>query len=393
MGETATSGFFGGFISSAVYATVRFWLPIILAYIFWKLWVYYLHEKWIKNISWVTLEIKIPREIMKSPKAMEVVLNGMYVTKDGNFKEKYWLGWLRVWFSLEIASIGGHIHFFVRVPKLLKGLVSAQFYAQYPDIEISEAEDYTEELVTGGRLNPDYEADGMEFILTKEDVYPIKTYIDHGLHETGAEEEQKTDPITSILEFMGSIGPGEQLWFQVLIRATLNKKWTEEAKVVVDKLMKRDTGKTEVLSFASLLLSPGERLVVEAIERGVSKLGFDVGIRFVYLGHKDKFNPVNIASMAGVMKQFSAMNLNGFRGINRAATDYFSTLREPRIKRRLVDAYVKRSYFHPPHERKWYVLNTEELATVYHFPGAVSETPTLGRVEAKKSEPPANLPI
>ncbi len=98
MDQVVTSSFFGDFISSAIITTARFWLPIILAYIFWELWVYYVHERWIENSPWTTLEIKIPREIMKSPKAMEVVLNGIYMTKDGsNLKEIYWDRWLRPW--------------------------------------------------------------------------------------------------------------------------------------------------------------------------------------------------------------------------------------------------------------------------------------------------------
>jgi hypothetical protein len=46
-----------------------------------------------------------------------------------------------------------------------------------------------------------------------------------------------------------------------------------------------------------------------------------------------------------------------------------------------------------PYQRTPFVLNTEELATIYHFPGRVAETPTFGRIEAKKGEPPSNLPI
>jgi hypothetical protein len=61
----------------------------------------------------------------------------------------------------------------------------------------------------------------------------------------------------------------------------------------------------------------------------------------------------------------------------------------------MVEAYRSRSYFY----MNWFsgrlpfVLNTEELATIFHFPGRVAETPTFGRIEARKSEAPPNLPI
>ncbi len=390
---TPASAFFEIFLSNAVLNTAYFWLPIILGYVAWRFWIYYVRYKFVAKAPWVTLEVKIPREIFKGPQAMEVVLNGISVAKDGNFLERYRDGFLRSWYSLEIVSFEGHVHFYVRVVKPLVRLVVAQFYGQYPDIEINEVEDYTKPFIKDGKLHPDYNIDGMEFILNEQDVYPIKTYIDYGLDNLATKEEQKTDPITSLIEFFGSMKAGEHAWFQIMIRTTKNKKWKTEAKALIDQLMKRDIAKTEVLNFGALLLSPGERQIIEAIERNVSKVAYDVSIRFCYIARKDKFNSINIASMASAIKQFSALNMNGFKGINRAASEYFQSIYEPRLKRKILNGYINRSSFYPPEERQHFILNTEELATIFHFPGGVSETPTLGRIEAKKSEPPTNLPL
>jgi len=136
-------------------------------------------------------------------------------------------------------------------------------------------------------------------------------------------------------------------------------------------------------------------------------------VRLLYLARKDAYNPANIAGLFGVMKQYSSLNLNRFTTkdytdfdypwqyyINipfyqtKSAIPFFSWkgLRQEYKKWNYFDAYVQRSWFFPPYERKTYVLNTEELATIYHFPGQVAETPTFERIEARKSEPPPNLP-
>jgi hypothetical protein len=62
-------------------------------------------------------------------------------------------------------------------------------------------------------------------------------------------------------------------------------------------------------------------------------------------------------------------------------------------KQHLLDAYKRRAYFFPPFKSPHMVLNTEELATLYHFPGGVSVTPAFSRIGSKKSDAPSNLPI
>jgi hypothetical protein len=383
-----------------VFIEARFlWLPVILFFVFWKIWLYYIRSRFVSKLDWTILEIKLPREIMKGPRAMEVVLNTFHQTKDGNLIEKYWQGWLRPWFSLEIVSIGSEIHFFIYTQRFFRNLVESQIYAQYPDVEITEVDDYSKAAFVDG-FGRDWGCWGMEFGLTAEDAYPIKTYVDYGLQDLATKEEQKTDPITSFIEFLGSLKEGEQVWFQILIRAT-KKKWQDEGKKLVEKLMKAirerekpKLGEKELVKVTAFTLTPGEKAVIEAIERDVAKLGFDTGIRGLYLARNERFNPVNIASLVGTMKQYNTLNLNGFKPVNSTTVDYFfKKKREAGKKKIILDAFRQRSYFYMPYDRKPFVLNTEELATIFHFPGRVAETPTLGRIEARKGEAPTDLPI
>ena len=88
------------------------------------------------------LEIKLPKETFKSPKAMEVVLGAFHQAPGINVYEQYFLGHVRPYASLEIASIDGHVHFFIRTLKKYRIAVETHIYSQYPTAEIHEVPDY-----------------------------------------------------------------------------------------------------------------------------------------------------------------------------------------------------------------------------------------------------------
>jgi len=111
------------------------------------------------------------------------------------------------------------------------------------------------------------------------------------------------------------------------------------------------------------------------------------------------------AGMIGAMRQFGYVGsnsiLNGIRpnkfipGITYPWEDFLDMNKNENQKLHL-DAFKRRSFFNVPHRHlmgKPYVLTVEELATLYHFPGAHIMTPTLTRIPSKKAEAPANLPI
>lgn len=387
-------------------ALTPLWLPAILFLIFWNLWVTYVQAEVIKNETYTLLEIRLPREISKSPLAMETVLAGMHIgIGETTFINRYWEGKTRPWFSLEIVSIEGEVHFFIWTRTFLKELVKSQIYAQYPTVEIYEVEDYALPITLDlEKMN----LWGCDFKLSDPDPVPIKTYVDYGL-DKDPKEEFKINPLASQLEFFGSIGKGEQLWMQIMIRVNKSEKhkkgtffgkmgWKDEAQEEIDKIIKAATFKTEDIKVPTVLnLSKGQSENIAAIERSISKLGYDCGIRGIYFADKDKFNPKNIVGLVHSMKQYSSNTLNKF-GPARWLIPFsypwqdFREKRQNRVRHQLLEAYKRRSYFHPPFKTQPFVLSTEELATLFHFPGDVVQTPTLSRIPSTKSEAPSNLP-
>ena len=407
----------GLWILHIIKITSYYWIPVLLVYIGCRVWMKYIRLATIAKKEWIMLEIRIPKEVFKSPQAMEIFLaNALHQGGGmGNWYQKYWLGNVHTWFSLEMISEEGNVRFIIRAEKKWRRLVEAQLYAQYPNIEIKEVPDYTEKMV----LNM-YEAPwsiwGTEFKLAKPDPFPIKTYIDYGLDKAvgSLDEEQKIDPITPMVEFLSSLGPGEHAWFQFLVRPSIERypdpeggwgkvDWKKIAIQEKKKILKEHEltlvgpdGKERTVR-DMMNMTETEKLQLNSLEKSVTKPGFDCGIRALYLAKDGEFDPINITGLTGVFKQFNSEYLNSFKVQDPTAFDYpwqdLTGSRTRTLKIDMFDAYRRRSYFHPPYEKTPFVLNSEELATVFHLPSKTTEAPTLERIEAKRATPPPNLPI
>ncbi len=382
--------------------TAFVWGPVLLVYLAAKAWLAYKQAEFIAKFEWVMLEIKLPRVIEKTPLAMELVLPAFHITSTGTWYDRWFKGKVKPWFSLEMMSDEGDVRFFVRTPTKYKRVIESHIYAQYPDIEVHESEDYVK--VTPYLKEPnEWSLWGCEFALTKPDPYPIKTYVDYKLDSTLTKEEMKSDPITSVIEFLGSVGRGQTVWFQILVQATGRRfskpglfagrhDWKEEGKKIIAEI-KAKSADAEGREKSSKQQSD----VIAAIERSLGQFGFDCGIRALYIARREAFDPSNIGGIAGAFQQYSSQVLNGFKPTHTTEFDYpwqdYKGMRLAKLKKRLYDAYVRRSYFYMPYMRRPFVLSSEELATIFHFPGGVAETPTFSRIDSRKGEPPSNLPI
>lgn len=395
--------------------------PVILAFIlfiiFWPLWVNYVRSDFIYSQKYTNLEVKLPKEMFKSPLAMEVFLNALHNTSDGSKFAQFWKGEKRPTYSLEIISIEGIVKFIIRTEDRRKAGVMSALYGQFPGVEVIEVEDYTKGIDFDPKESKLY---GCEFVFTKEDPYPIKTYVDYGL-DKDPKEEFKVDPLVPMIEFLGNVGMNQQVWIQFIIRAHIKEQrkaghfwkktdaWKDEAEAIINKIMVRD-GKTKVVGKKDKetgrvippTLSDGEKETIKAIERSLSKQAFDVGIRAIYIGKKDLFDkPNGVGGIVGAFKHFSSENLNGFKPNGSKWTPKFSGVpwedyknyRQNKSNKLVLEAYKRRSYFYEPFVSKPLVMNIEELATVYHFPGQVAFTPNLDRIPSKRSQAPSNLPI
>jgi hypothetical protein len=387
-----------GTIAAILFLTSPVWLPIVLGGAAWGLWVDYIRRREISKKEFILLEIRIPKEIKKSPAAMEVIFNALTSGAVSGWYKTYWKGEMQPWYSLEVISVGGAIHFLIWTDKKSKNLLEAQIYSQYPGVEIYEVPDYAKDVVYNPEINKMW---GTEIILTKPDPYPIKTYVDYGVDP---DKDSGIDPMSVMLEYLGTLEQGQQAWVQILIRSHVKVNdidtWKDEAKKEIEGILskgklqsKDDDPHTPKVA----VLSEDQKEQIKALEKNINKPGFACGIRIILMTDADKFDPGRIGGLLNSFKQYSSHNLNGFKPNNTTGVKYpwydFREHRVNKMKKNILDAYKRRSYFYAPYKGKPFILNTEELATIYHFPGKAIQTPTLGRISSKKAEPPSNLPI
>lgn len=428
------------FMWAIVGETWWFWVPPLLGITGWKLWRYYLKTRYFFNLQWVLLEVKIPRDIAKSPQAMEQIFAGLQTLHyEFDPLEIYWEGLQHDFCMFEMASMGGETKFYVRCPVFYRNVVEAQIYGQYPEAEIVEAEDYMNQL-PAVIPNAEYDIFGIEFKLEKPDPYPIRTYIEFATTETMKEEERKIDPFASLAEVMGKIQPGEHIGYHLIMRPCQNNNWKDEGERLVSKLIGRKVDEKpsgvvavfmEVANFISEIiavlstpsseakavpkreekdgtslmqhLSPGTSNIVAAIERNILKPGWEVIIRFCYIARRDMFSKSHLSGFIGALRTYNTLTMNSFivNGKAMATKTPWWWMPSWKAKRRLHKQRLFYSYYRSRKgftdtwtlRSKIIVLNTEELATIYHYPSLIAQSPTMPKIESKRSEPPATLPV
>lgn len=395
------------------------WLPLVLFFATRAMYREYKRQSYQSNklnfSKYRILEVNLPKDIHKSPQAMEIIIDVLHHLGGGgmDWKHRFWYGSILYPSSLEIVSIEGSIYFFMRVHEKLVDLVKSNLYSQFPQAEVSEVDDYTRHVPDYTENQDNWTLYGADFKLAGPDYLPIKTYVDYGLDQQVGklEEFQKIDPLTPMIEFLSTIGPGEQIWIQYVIRGDGLSSWREEAEDFVKQKM--DSGKStdQEEGLQVLRLSHGEQEQIKSVQRSLSKHAFETVIRGLYIAKNDNENPgVKGYFKNPIYKPFASLFLNSIRKSDDTGFDWvwedFSGKKDLKKKRRFFEDYVNRSAFYKPQnpfsfllgalmKKKPYhmIFTSEELATLFHFPGQVSETPALQRIDAMKSQPPLDLPI
>ncbi len=379
-----------------------------------------------QNWKWVVLAVDIPAMFIQSPKAVEQIftqLSGALISC--NIADKYWHGKEQKYFSFEVVSIEGYTQFLIRTEVEYRDLVEAAIYAQYAEAEITEVEDYVTAF-PDKFPDPDYDAFGVEFKLAQDEAYPIRTYpsFEHNI----SKDQIFSDPMAGILENFSRIGRGENLWLQIVVEPVTND-WKEAGIELVKSIIENKKPEVKLpLLFRVMTvplnllrtivsevvgtsggeskgddkkeekpktlsdLTPGKRATVEAIEEKISKIGFKSKINVLYVARRATFSPSRcIDGLIGAVNQFHIVGSNAIVPAAVTAAEYDkSGAKSNALKSSFMSMYKKRK---SKGTEKPYILNIEELATIWHFPLPNVRTPLVQKAGAKRAEPPLGLPV
>ena len=354
------------------------WMPIValLLYLTWRNNQKATH---IQAVDPVLLVLEIPRTNDKQ----ELAAEQLFASLHGILRDRIELkqsGGVQEHVSFEMASINKMIRFYVWAPRHLRNFVEGQIYAQYPTVQIHEAEeDYTRRHITHSVVNT------AELTLVDNEVLPIKTFTNF-----------EVDPLAGITATLAKLeDDDEELWIQVITRPIADD-WHQRSSRYVEQVKKGSVvgissggamgyigqmlallwKPPETTGGATREVSEREKTRISEIEKKSVKLGYQVKIRVAYLGHSQPIARQRIQGLVGTFKQFNSTNLNGFR------------VSKSSFKREDIAAYGAR-YF----TDNGFILNIEELASVFHLPHTNVETPNIVWASTKTAEPPAKLPV
>jgi hypothetical protein len=206
-----------------------------------------------------------------------------------------------------------------------------------------------------------------------------------------------------LLEELATVGEREEVWVSLMVRPH-QRDWSPGfwgfLDVPRDSL--HDDAHEEIHRIVGSSgdvrhLPQTQQELVRGIEEALKKPSFDCGLRAMYVAHRDHYDERRAHSLDGLFDRFGDPVLNNFTAYdprNRVGwplSDIFTAL--PALDMEyFLKLYRRRAFFAPPYYGQAFVLNTEELATMYHMP-KVGRASALSRSRGTKLQPPENLPI
>lgn len=299
---------------------------------------------------------------------------------------KTWLfGRYDSWTFEIVVGVDGLITFYMAVPRYLESYIQQQFLSQYPHGQIEPVDDYNIFSAQG------YVATG-HLLLAKSNMFPILTY-----------RHLKTDPLIGPLSVLSKLPPGQTAAIQFVLRSA-RKDWRALGVKVASQMQQGKNLKQAVSASSgnalvqvvgkpadwisagtgsdqptppAYRLSPMEEQMVKSVEEKASKAGLDVNIRLVASAPSEELARDTLRQIANAFSQYANYEYaNSFKAVIKGAGD------------RVIGDFIYRNF----DQKTGFVLNAEEMASLWHMPLPETQVPRLCWLQARILPPPLNMP-
>lgn len=325
-------------------------------------------------------ELPKPGETSKSEKELiaiaEQFFAGLAEIKAKGWFQEFWYGRPHIVFEIAIPHIGEEISFYVAVPKRFETFLEKQIHGFYPTASVESVEDYN-------IFNPDGVASGAYLSLAKRYILPFRTYTSLEMDPLGS--------ITTALSKIEREGEGgaiqivarpakpgwDSLGLEMAKKMSGGKSYGEALKWKGLEVMTPSKKPEEAVAPAKAS-SPVDEETIKALKEKAAKPGFEVNVRLLSSALAKERASQLLSHLEGSFDQLALPNFNAIK-VNKA---------EGKALKSLIFKFSFRLF----NETQKMLLNSEELASIFHFPLPTLETPKIKWLKAKPAPPPANLP-
>ena len=293
------------------------------------------------------------------------------------------------YFAFEIATpvTSNEIFFYLACPRHFENLIEKQILSFYPMAQVEKTEDYN-------IFTPEGKTAAAYLKLAKKNILPIKTY-----------QVLEEDPLSAITNALSKIPLGQGAAIQILIRAA-GVNWRQEGEKIIKSIQAGRNLKKALINESIFIkavnlssqalktktsspeietqkkeLTPQQEEAIKAISEKINKSAFEVNIRLIASAPRAERAEQVLSHLEGAFSQFNQPNFNEFK-------IYRSRFQKPRFLKEIIYSFIFRNFS----RSRRIILNTEEVASIFHFPQKEIATPKLKRLRAKCAGPPANIP-
>ncbi len=288
--------------------------------------------------------------------------------------------------AFEIVGSQGLVYFYTMAPMSLMEVVKQAIISAYPSAQVEEVAEHNI-FSRFGKLSA---VTGGEFALSKSFAYPIATY-----------QETKRDGMQAVLNALSTLDKEDGASIQILLRPA-DRKWQQASSTIASNIRNGKSSNKSLFQgilsiakqFVAALSNPPdaskdkkgdkpelsnlERSIVDAIDDKTRYQGYEVLVRVIVSSNIAQRSQAVLSNIVASFSLFDAPGKNSFKY---QAAEHTETL---------VRDYVMRLF---PQQKNKTILNSVELATIFHFPDQRNiPTSQLRRQESKQVDAPRNMP-